>query len=109
MKVYHEGGLVLTTVFDVPDSSTTSEIWDAAGRKPFSTEAASTSVPAREADPLRARLTGPVEIKITHVTSTVTSAALTDLTLLRSSPDATDWHLPAAEVSRARNAAEPSP
>ncbi len=107
LEVRHEGDVVLRTIFDVPDSSTTSEIWDATGREPFSTETAATSVSASEADPLKAKLTGAVEIRIRHGTWAVTRAALTDLTLSRSSPATADWHLPAAEVRRAKKSAGP--
>ncbi len=102
MQVYHGGACVLETDFDVPDSSTVSEIWEAAGRKPFSTQTAAKSLGSNKANPLEAKLTGPVEIRISHPTSAEISAKLTNLTLRRSSADSDDWHLPAQEVKRAQ-------
>ena len=102
MRVHHGGECVLETNFDVPDSSTVSEIWDAAGQKPFSTQSAAKSLGSNKANPLEAKLTGPVEVRISHPSSDEISAKLTDLTLQRSSKDSDDWHLSAQEVSRAK-------
>ena len=102
LRVHHGGECVLETNFDVPDTSTVSEIWDAAGQKPFSTRTAAESLGANKANPLEAKLTGPVEIRISHPASDEISAKLTDLTLQRSSKDSDDWHLSAQEVSRAK-------
>ena len=106
LRVYHGGECVLATDFDVRDTSTVSEIWDAAGRKPFSTQTAAESLGSNKANPLKAKLTGPVEIRISHPASDEISAKLTNLTLQRSSRDSDDWHLPAQEVSRAKKGAK---
>ena len=106
LRVHHGGECVLETNFDVPDTSTVSEIWDAAGRKPFSTRTAADSLGADKANPLEAKLTGPVEIRISHPASDEISAKLTNLTLQRSSVDSDDWHLPAQEVKRAKKGAK---
>ena len=102
LRVQHGGECVLETNFDVPDTSTVSEIWDAAGQKPFSTRTAAESLGTNKANPLEAKLTGPVEIRISHPASDEISVKLTNLTLRRSSRDSDDWHLPAREVSRAK-------
>ena len=102
LRVYHGGECVLETDFDVRDTSTVSEIWEAAGRKPFSTQTAAESLGSNRANPLEAKLTGPVEIRISHPASDEISAKLTNLTLQRSSADSDDWHLPAQEVKRAK-------
>ena len=102
MRVHHGGECVLETNFDVPDSSTVSEIWDAAGRKPFSTQTAAKALGSNKANPLEAKLTGPVEIRISHPASDEISAKLTNLTLRRSSKDSDDWHLSGNGVSRAK-------
>jgi len=102
LRVYHGGECVLETDFDVPDTSTVSEIWDAAGQKPFSTQSAAESLGANKANPLEAKLTGLVEIRISHPASDEISAKLTNLTLRRSSKDSDDWHLSGNGVSRAK-------
>jgi hypothetical protein len=102
LQVYHGGECVLETYFDVPDTSTVSEIWDAAGQKPFSTRTAAESLGANKANPIEAKLTGPVEIRISHPASNEISAKLTNLTLRRSSKDSDDWHLSGKGVSRAK-------
>ena len=106
MRVHHGGKCVLETNSDVPDSSTVSEIWDAAGRKPFSTQTAAKALGSNKANPLEAKLTGPVEIRISHPASDEIRAKLTNLTLQRSSKDSDDWHLPAQEVKRAKKGAK---
>jgi hypothetical protein len=105
LRVYHGGECVLETDFDVRDTSTVSEIWEAAGRKPFSTQTAAESLGSNRANPLEAELTGPVEIRISHPASDEISAKLTNLTLQRSSVDSDDWHLSAREVKRAKKGA----
>ena len=102
LRVYHGGECVLETNFDVPDTSTVSEIWDAAGQKPFSTQTAAESLGANKANPLEAKLAGPVEIRISHPASDEISAKLTNLTLRRSTKDSDDWHLSGNGVSRAK-------
>ena len=102
LQVHHGGKCVLETSFDVPDSSTVSEIWDAAGQKPFSTRTAAESLGTNKANPLEAKLTGPVEIRISHPASDEISAKLTNLTLRRGSKDSDDWHLSGNGVSRAK-------
>lgn len=102
LQVYHGGECVLETYFDVPDTSTVSEIWDAAGQKPFSTQSAAESLGENKANPLEAKLTGPVEIRISHPASDEINAKLTNLTLRRSSKDSDDWHLSGNGVSRAK-------
>jgi len=105
LEVSQGGEIILATLFDADDSSTASEIWDASGERPFATEVAATSLGQSEASPLKAELTGSVEIKITHTTNLQTSATLTGLTLVRSAPASDDWRLPAAEITRAKKAA----
>lgn len=105
MDVQHEGEVVLTTTFDVPDTSSASAMWDAAGREPFATEVVGANLRPSEADPLQVHLAGAVELEIRHVDAVQTRAALTGLTLIRSAITAADWHLPEAEVRRAREAA----
>ena len=102
LRVYHGGECVLETDFDVPDTSTVSQIWDAAGQKPFSTQTAAESLGANKASPLKVKLNGPVEIRISHPASDEISVKLMDLTLQRSSRDSDDWHLSADEVNRAK-------
>ena len=102
LRVYHGGECVLETDFDVRDTSTVSEIWDAAGQKHFNTRTAAESLGANKANPLETKLSGPVEIRISHPASDEISAKLTNLTLLRSSKDSDDWHLSGKGVSRAK-------
>ena len=105
LRVYHGGERVLETDFDVRDTSTVSEIWDAAGQKPFSTRTAAESLGANKVNPLEAKLTGIAEIRISHPASDEISVKLTNLALRRSSADSDDWHLPAQEVKRAKKGA----
>ncbi len=105
LEVHQAGQVVLATVFDAADSCTVSEIWDEAGECPFSTEVTSTSLVPGDEDPLAVVLTGPVEIRITHVRSLESSATLTGLRLVRSAPTTDDWRLPPEEIARAKKAA----
>jgi len=105
MTVDHRDEVVLETVFDVPDTSPVSEMWEAAGRPPFATVSTRVNELEHGGDPLLVHLVGAVKIRITWTNSLETAAELTGLTLQRSSIDAEDWHLPTAEVRRAKEAA----
>ena len=105
MEVQHQGNVVLETMFDTSDSSTKSQIWDAAGRKPFATEVDLVAENASAVAPLEARLTGPVQITITHGSTVEGRASLEDLTLTRSGPSDNDWHLSTTALGRAKKAA----
>ena len=104
LEVHKTEALVLETHFDAIDTSTKSEIWDASGERPFSTKVAAPVLHPTNTDPLRAELSGPVEIRIFHVDRLEASARLENLTLVRSTPTAKDWRLPAAEIQRAKKA-----
>lgn len=106
MEVLAGGELILTTRFDVPDRSSTSEMWDAAGEVPFSTEVLSPTLHTSTKDPLVAKLAGSVVIRILHVSTLETEATLAGLTLVRSSDTETDWHLAKSDVAAAKAAAE---
>lgn len=105
VEITQEGEVVLLTLFDVDDSCTVSEIWDACGERPFATEIAADSLDQGEPRSLETRLTGPVEIRIIHASGIQTSATLTDLTLVRTTLSDNDWRLPPAEIGRAKEAA----
>ncbi|HIF40525.1 MAG TPA: hypothetical protein EYQ74_05445 [Planctomycetes bacterium] len=104
LEIHQAEVIVLETHFDADDTSTTSELWDASGERPFSTQVAAPALQPTDADSLRAHLSGPVEIRIVHVDYLEASASLNNLILVRSSPTADDWHLPAAEIQRAKKA-----
>lgn len=105
MDVIQGREVILATQFDVDDHSSVSEIWDAASEVPVHAEVIKPSLNPSQDSPLKLELTGPVEIRITHVTSVQTRATMTGLTLIRSSPTTTDWRLPTEEVDRAKKAA----
>ena len=104
LEIHQAETLVLKTHLDAGDTSTTSEIWDACGESPFSTQVATPALQPTDVNPLRADLIGPVEIKILHVDNLEASASLKNLILMRSSPTADDWRLPAGEIQRAKRA-----
>ncbi len=103
LEIQQDGHVLLSTSFDVPDTSTESEIWNCAGEAPFSTEV--DSVAPSASDPLRAEIQGEVQIRILWTGSLEATATLQDLQLIRSAESADDWHLPAEEVRRAMAAA----
>ena len=100
MEVESSQGVVLETSFDVADTASTAEMWDAAGKAPFSTKSA--SLTAQEDDPLRAVLEGPVEVRISWVAEVETTVRVEGLVLVRSDASKDDWHLSADEVRRAK-------
>ncbi len=104
LEIHQAEAIVLETHFDAADTSTTSELWDASGERPVSTQLASPALQPTDADPLRAQLSGPVEIRLVHVDHLEARASLKNLTLVRSSPTADDWRLPATEIQRAKKA-----
>ena len=106
MEVYRTNQLVLRTMFDAPDREGPMDFWRRAGKEPFASESHLVLVKADEENPLRATLTGQVQIKITHVDKVMTSATLTNLVLVRSTPESLKWHLAPAEVERVKQVAE---
>jgi hypothetical protein len=105
MEVYQSDVLVLRTTFDAPDREKPADFWRRTGEEPFASDEEVARVKANEDNPLRARLTGPVRIRILHVDRLMTSASLTDLELVRSTPESLRWYLPEKEVQRAKQAA----
>ncbi len=105
MAVRQDDRTVLSTTFDAPDSEGPAKLWAHAGTEPFSTDETLASIPAMANDPLRARLTGAIEITITHVDRVRTRASLTSLELVRSTSSGMSWYLPPEEVERVRKAA----
>lgn len=105
MEVYENDQLVLRTKFDVPDSEGPSGFWRRAGEAPFASDEQVARVEADDDNPLRARLTGAVRIRILHVDRVLSSASVTDCGLVRNSPDTLGWYLPEKEVQRATQAA----
>ena len=105
MEVYQDDQLVLRTKFDVPDSEGPSGFWRRAGEAPFAADEQVARVKANDDNPLQARLTGSVKIRILHVDRVLTSASVTDCELMRNSPDSLGWYLPEKEVQRAKQAA----
>lgn len=105
MEVYEDDQLVLRTKFDVPDSEGPSGFWRRAGEAPFASDEQVARVEADDDNPLRARLTGAVRVRILHVDRVLTSASVTDCELARNSPDSLGWYLPEKEVQRATQAA----
>lgn len=105
MEVYQKDQLVLRTFFSVRFRASPADIWQRAGAEPFESEAQVARVKADEDNPLRATLTGPVRINITHREQLVTSTSLTNLVLLRSGPESLKWYLAPKEVERTTRAA----
>lgn len=109
LEVYQGDEMVLQTTFDVPDSYSESQIWDASGEEPWSMNGELLPLRPTAINPLEARLEGRVELRIIHGTSLQTSATLEGLTLTRcvtrDSDPAPGWRLPPAEIARAKQAA----
>ena len=105
MEVYQNDQLVLLTMFDAPDHERAEDFWRRAGLEPFASDPQAARVKADEDNPLRASLTGPVRIRIVHVNRLMTSVSLTNLILLRGSPESPKWYLAPEEIQRARRAA----
>ena len=104
MDVFLEGDLVATTQFSVNDSSSVTEMWDAAGAPPISAEILSPIFRPLSDDPTRLELKGSILLTINHVETLEASASVENLTLIRSSATATDWRLPGFEVEGAKEA-----
>lgn len=106
MEIYQSEQLVLRTMFGAPDREGTADFWRRAGMEPFAADAEVARVKADEDNPLRATFTGPVRINIMHVGRPITSASLTNLVLLRSTPGSLKWYLAPEEIQRAMQAAK---
>ncbi len=105
LEVWQNDELVLRTFFDAPDREGPADFWRRAGAEPFASEEQVARVKADADNPLRARLSGSVRIKITHVDRLMTTASLTNLVLLRNAPESQRWYLAPEEVQRAKRTA----
>ena len=103
LEVVRGEEVLLVTAFDVVDTSTEAEMWDSAGEVPSSTRVS--AIAPSGADPLKAELEGPVQIRILWTDRLECSATLDGLRLVRSGPGAHDWRLPPEEIRRAKVAA----
>ena len=108
MRVHHGGECVLETNFDVPDSSTVSEIWDAAGRCPFSVVSELEDLPKSEGPEggrTLVELDDSVAISITWTGELQAQSMLEGATVEMCSACCPGWHLSAETVRRAKEAA----
>ena len=105
MEVYQDDRIVLCTTFDAPDSKGPAHFWQRAGEAPFASDKDVDKVKPNADNPLRATIAGAVRIQILHVERIMTGASLTNLTLIRNTPEDNLWYLPGDEVKRARRAA----
>ena len=109
LEVYQGDELVLQATFDVPDSYSESQIWDASGEEPWSMNRELPPLQPTQEDPSMVRLDGGVELRILHTKNLETSATLDGLTLTRTTTRSSDpepgWRLPPTEISRAKQAA----
>lgn len=103
LEVQRDGEVLLSTTFDVLDTSTEAEIWDSAGEVPFSTEV--DGLAPSGTDPLRAEIEGTLHVRILWTDTVESDVTLEGLRLVRSAHDSSDWRLPSAEIRRAKAAA----
>ncbi len=103
LEIQQAGEVILSTTFDVVDTSTGAEIWDETGEAPFSTGV--NLIEPSSITALTADIEGPVGIRILWTNSVEFDVTLKGLQLIRSAPGTEDWHLPSAEIRRAKAAA----
>ena len=107
MEVENRGEFVFETSFDVADSSDEADIWEAAGRCPFSLlrQADSLSKPeGSEAGQTLTGLEGMVLISISWTDEVEASVELDGATIQRCSSGCPGWHLTQETVWRAKEA-----
>ncbi len=105
MEIYQNEQLVLRTPLDAPDREGPADFWRRAGKEPFASESEVARVVTDEDNLLCTTVTGRVQIKTVHADRLMTSAALTNVVLVRSAHDSLKWYLPPEEVQRASLAA----
>ncbi len=106
MEVYQNETLVLKTTFDAPDKYREAQLWRHAGAAPFAVDESRPPLSAVSDDPLRAKLSGPVTVRIVHVESVETSVSVDNLELIRDAEEEQRWYLPKNEVERLKRASE---
>ena len=109
LEVYQGDQMLLETSFDVPDSYSKSQIWDASGEQPWYMNPDLPPLQPTKKDPLTVRLEGQIKLQIIHGDWLETEAHLEGLTLIRTptrdSNPQPGWRLPPAEIARAKQAA----
>lgn len=107
MEVENRGEFVFDTSFDVADSSDEADIWEAAGRCPFSLLRQADSLPrpeGPEAGQTLAKLEGAVVISISWGDEVGAQAELVGATVQLCSGACPGWHLTQETVRRALDA-----
>jgi len=105
MEITQGDQVVLSTKFAVPDREPPREFWQKAATVALDFDPKKAQLTVNGANPLRATLSGPVRIRLIHVSNLMTAASLTDLALQRNRPDSGYWTLAPEEIERARRAA----
>ncbi len=108
VEVENRGEFVFETNFDVADTSDETDMWEAAGRCPFSLLRAADSLPqpeGPEAGQTLAELEGAVVISITWTGGLEGQAELDGATVELCSGSCPGWHLTQETVRRAKEAA----
>jgi len=108
MEIKNRGELVLETNFDVADTSDEADVWEAAGRCPFSLKRAADLLPqpeGPEAGQTLVELKGAVVISITWTDGLEAQAELDGATVELCSGSCSGWHLTQETVRRTKGAA----
>ena len=99
VKIEHNGQVAQTSFYEDDGTADKRTVWSYLGGDPLAVEGDGTIV-ASAADPMRARLAGPVVITVTHAKTPLIEARIENLDLTRLRPDRDRWYLPPEEIQR---------
>lgn len=99
VRIEHNGNVAQSSFYEDDGTADTRTIWSYLGGDPLAVEGGGTIV-ASPNDPLRATLTGPVAIAISHAKAPLLEARIENLTLTRVRADRDRWFLPPDELRR---------
>jgi len=103
--VIQGGKTNLQTIWTSSDATPAAKVWRNLGREPAEVDEPGLAVAPEPGNPLRATLTGEVEIKLTHAIFLLGYCKVTNLILIRRDANSPRWYLPRAEVERTARAA----
>lgn len=110
LEILLEGEVVASGLYTAGDRTPPEVVWRYLKEPPGFISEEDQKIKADESNPLRAALTGNIEVRLRHVERVLASAKVTHLSLVRPEEARSNWHLPEAEVERlAQIAGLPTP
>lgn len=85
--------LLLAASYDESDAVPVTDLWKSLAEAPMFTDDQGTPIASTPGDPLKATLTGTIEVRLVHAGNLLSTATVNELRLVRDNPAESAWHL----------------